>query len=81
MAETFAPTLTPKQAVVEKLRNAQRILITTHDGPDGDALGSALALQHVLERLGKHVTVGMSGKINPNFDYLNGFSSIQSTVG
>jgi phosphoesterase RecJ-like protein len=80
MAETFAPTLTPKQAVVEKLRSAQRVLITTHDGPDGDALGSALALQHVLERLGKHVTVGMSGKINPNFDYLNGFSSIQSTV-
>lgn len=80
MAETFVPTLTPKQAVIEKLRAAQRILITTHDNPDGDALGSALALQHVLERLGKNVTVGLSGKLNPNFDYLNGFASIQSKV-
>jgi len=80
VAETISASLTPKQAIVEKLRQAQRVLITTHDDPDGDALGSALALQHVLERLGKHVTVGLSGKLNPIFDYLNGFSSIQSAV-
>ena len=83
MAETFVSNQTnptPKQAVIEKLRTAQRVLITTHDNPDGDALGSALALQHVLERLGKHVTVGLSGKLNPNFDYLSGFASVQKTV-
>lgn len=79
MSETTAGQ-SPKQIIVERLRSAERILITAHENPDGDALGSALALQHVLERLGKHVVVGLSGKLNKSFDYLNGFASIQTTV-
>ena len=36
---------------------AQSIAITGHMNPDGDALGSALALRDLLEALGKEVTV------------------------
>ena len=39
------------------INGAQRIVITCHKSPDGDALGSSLALRHVLERLGKQATV------------------------
>lgn len=77
---TETPPLSPKQQILEKLRAAQRVLVTMHENPDGDSLGSALALQHVLERLGKHVTVAASGKIKDVFDYLDGFSSIQKEV-
>ena len=35
--------------VVEELRAGERFLLTTHEGPDGDALGSLLAMHHVLE--------------------------------
>lgn len=35
----------------------QRIAITCHKSPDGDALGSTLALCHVLKRLGKDAVV------------------------
>ena len=46
---------------IERLRalinGAQRIAITCHRSPDGDALGSTLALCHVLRRLGKDTTV------------------------
>ena len=46
---------------VERLRSfingAQRIVITCHKSPDGDALGSSLALCHVLRRLGKDAVV------------------------
>lgn len=47
--------------IIERLRTlingVQRIAITCHKSPDGDALGSSLALCHVLRRLGKDATV------------------------
>ena len=50
---------------VSKLKNlltsAKQIVITTHRGPDGDAMGSSLAMFHFLEQLGHSVSV-----ITPN---------------
>lgn len=44
-----------------KLKNLllgfKRIVITTHRGPDGDAMGSSLSLFHLLKQLGHHVTI------------------------
>ena len=37
--------------------SAKNIVITNHTNPDGDAMGSALALKRVLEKLGKSVSV------------------------
>ena len=37
--------------------SAKNIVITNHTNPDGDAMGSALALKIVLEKLGKSVRV------------------------
>lgn len=46
---------------IERLRafinGVSRIVITCHKSPDGDALGSSLALCHVLRRLGKEAFV------------------------
>ena len=39
------------------LANPQKIVITTHQKPDGDAMGSSLGLYHVLAQLGHHVSV------------------------
>ena len=41
------------RAVVEAIRGADRFLVTTHENPDGDALGSLLATQLALTALGK----------------------------
>lgn len=38
------------------LLEAQKICIISHRGPDGDAVGSNLALRYCLEKLGKEVT-------------------------
>ena len=50
-----------EDAKIEKLRalinGVQRIAITCHKSPDGDALGSTVALCHVLRRLGKEAVV------------------------
>ena len=42
-------------AIVETLRQAKNILIAAHVFPDGDALGSLLALGDILESFGKEV--------------------------
>jgi len=48
--------LTPKQQTTQTISAAQKILVLTHVNPDGDALGSLLALFLVLKKLGKDVT-------------------------
>ncbi len=37
--------------------SAKNVVITNHTNPDGDAMGSALALKRVLEKLDKSVSV------------------------
>ena len=39
--------------VVDELRQAERLLLVTHENPDGDALGSLLAMHEILIALGK----------------------------
>jgi phosphoesterase RecJ-like protein len=48
--------MTPEQAaekVAERIRAGRNFLITSHRNPDGDALGSGLALQRLIRQLGK----------------------------
>ncbi len=39
--------------LLEELRGAEKLLLTTHERPDGDAVGSLAAMQQVLAALGK----------------------------
>ena len=52
--------LTEQQEVLEELRSADRLFLTTHENPDGDALGSLRAMQIVLEALGKDSVMFMA---------------------
>ncbi len=52
----------------EQILNAQKILILTHNEPDGDAIGSSLALKKVIKNnWGKKCEVFFTGKINVNY--------------
>jgi phosphoesterase RecJ-like protein len=46
--------------VVEELRTADKLLLTTHENPDGDALGSLLGMHWILRQLGKDSLMYMS---------------------
>jgi phosphoesterase RecJ-like protein len=52
---------TDTTAVVEALRSNQRFVVTSHDNPDGDALGSLLAAHLALEALGKDSVMVLGG--------------------
>ena len=51
--------------VARALRAGDRFLLTTHEGPDGDALGSLLAMHQVLEQLGKDSVMFLAAKEFP----------------
>jgi len=53
-------TTTEVDEVLAELRDASKLLLTTHENPDGDALGSLLAMHWVLEQLGKDSMMYMS---------------------
>src|SRR3954454_19281086 len=54
-------TSTDLQAVAAALREHDRFLVVTHENPDGDALGSMLAMTLALRQLGKDVLMFLSG--------------------
>jgi len=62
--------LTPKQQVVDILKNQKRFLILTHKDIDGDAIGGMLALSLSLQRLGKEVFAYSGDKIPAVYNYL-----------
>jgi len=62
--------LTPKQQVVEILKNHEKILLLTHKNPDGDAIGSILALYLALTKLGKKVVAVCNDAAPAVFDFL-----------
>ncbi len=53
------------------LKRHDRIVLTTHIRPDGDALGSEMALAHALTRLGKDVRCVNTSAMPPRYDFLD----------
>jgi phosphoesterase RecJ-like protein len=51
--------------VAAELRSHDRFLLTTHEGPDGDALGSLLGMHHLLTQLGKDSVMFLASKEFP----------------
>jgi phosphoesterase RecJ-like protein len=56
-------------AVVRTLRAGARFLVTSHENPDGDALGSVLAVQRALAQLGKDSVMLLGGPVPLPVEY------------
>ena len=67
--------------VLQVLRSRNRFLITTHVRPDGDAIGSQLALGMFLRRLGKQVAMINTDPTPGNLDWLPGVDAIEAFNG
>jgi bifunctional oligoribonuclease and PAP phosphatase NrnA len=52
--------LTEQDQALFELRQADKLLLTTHENPDGDALGSLLAMHWILQQLDKDSVMYMS---------------------
>ncbi len=60
-----AATATGREEIVSELSLGEKFLLTTHENPDGDALGSLLAMNEVLEQMGKDTVMFMSANEFP----------------
>jgi phosphoesterase RecJ-like protein len=56
---------TEVERVAAELRDRDRFLLTAHEGPDGDALGSLLGMHHLLTQLGKDSVMFLAAKEFP----------------
>lgn len=59
------PNTNDMQAVVAALAERDHFLVTSHEAPDGDALGSMLATELALRALGKDAVMFLAGPAPP----------------
>lgn len=60
------------------INNSQRILLTTHESPDGDAIGSLLSFYQVLKSLDKNVEMFVNDEIPVNLNFLSYINYIRN---
>ncbi len=64
------------QELKRLLFSSEKIVITCHVSPDGDAIGSSLGLCHVLHKLGKQAHVVTPDLLPPSLTFLPGVKDI-----
>lgn len=65
---------------LQTVQEAEHIVMFTHVGPDGDALGSLTAMGQVLSAQGKQVTMVVDSSIPPRFAYLPMIEAVQAKL-
>lgn len=65
------------EEIKKRINEAEQIVITSHQSPDGDAVGSSLALYHYLKNEGKKVHMILPDKYPPFLKWMNGVSDIE----
>lgn len=66
--------------VLQEIHHNNTFLITTHESPDGDAVGSCLALANFLRKLGKEVTVHLCDALPDIYAFLPLADTIVHTI-
>jgi phosphoesterase RecJ-like protein len=64
--------------VAKAIREHERFLVTTHENPDGDALGSLLAATRALRTLGKDALMFLTGEVPLPAEY--GFMRLEGLL-
>lgn len=62
------------------LEQCQRPLVLTHERPDGDAIGSLLAMGLVLKDMGKEPWMAMTGGIPARYRFMQGASEVHDKL-
>ncbi len=69
------------ERLIECIKKNRNFILAAHENPDGDALGSVLALRLILEKMGKKVEVAIDPAAVPSkYDFLPGVNRLKSKV-
>lgn len=61
---------------IDTLSQAQRVLLCVHVNPDGDCIGSLLAMENLLLKMGKEVVMFSQDPVPENLHFLPGWERI-----
>lgn len=64
------------KAIVEAIKTAENIVISSHKSPDGDSIGSSLGLFYFMESLGKKATICHADKGSLSLTWVPGAHDI-----
>lgn len=67
-------------AILKVIAEGERFLVCSHAGPDGDAVGSMLAMGVLLEQMGKHADLVSADRVPVVFRPLPGAEKIEKTL-
>lgn len=70
----------PKSQVVERLKEAQNVLVTVSNNPSVDQLSAALGLTLMLNKLGKHATAVFSGQVPSTIEFLKPETTLEQNT-
>lgn len=72
--------MSPAARIAEALKSRRNVLLLNHVAPDGDSLGSTLALAHALWARGQHATVGSADGVPQMYQFLPGSDRVLSVL-
>ena len=67
--------MTTLESIVQEIKKAESIILLTHESPDGDAIGSSLAMYNALKQIGKEPDIVMP-EYPRTFKFLPGSENI-----
>ena len=70
----------PAAQIAETLQSRRNVLLLNHASPDGDCLGSTLALARALWRRGQRATVGSSDGVPAMYRFLPGSERVVTEI-
>src|ERR1700751_1050509 len=70
----------PVAAILDVLRKGERFLVCSHSRPDGDAVGSMLAVGMLLQQMGKHADLVAADRIPAIYRMLPGSDRIRNAM-
>lgn len=68
------------QQAMAMIQPARRIALLAHESPDGDCIGSALGMAHILRQLGKQCVPACADAAPRNLSFLPGIETVQQTL-
>ena len=70
----------PVQAILQVLREGERFLVVSHSRPDGDAVGSMLAMGMLIEQMGKRADLITADRVPIVYRTLPGADTIRTAM-
>jgi len=64
------------ESILKLIRRSQTFLVASHESPDGDAIGSTLALANMLREMGKDVVAYNHDRAPLEYAFLPGYATV-----